>query len=79
MRITKRVREEAGRICSQMACLRAARDSYQSAGPIAIRLGACTAEERVAWLAFEATETGVNDLPDHWAEAEALLRCGWTP
>ena len=86
-RIPKRVREQAALICAIAACelpefpnwgVRGARAYYkQTIGP------AIVASDEAIALALEAWRL-VTLRGRHWtqaedAEAEALLRCGWSP
>lgn len=80
MRITKRDRERAAVMCNQMAGIRAAKEPYQGRGEVPVWPHPGPVE-RVAWAAFDAScdATPFTSLPERWADAEARLRCGWTP
>ena len=92
MRISKKVREEAARLCSMCAC----RGQSISVTTAASYLLGVSYEEavrtpvaRVAVRAWDAAHRSLNQgvdrptdesaLCEDYAEAEALLRCGWSP
>ena len=69
MTMTDEEREEAAIFCSVVACG-------------AINLSAIDVSQaayRLAWAAFWCTPNPPTWYVEHWAEAEARLRCGWTP
>lgn len=80
-RISRRVREEAARACSALACNRASADVEQ-VGLHSIVQGNAYA---LAMLAIHAVTLLNPRLDDNagwavvFAEAESLLRCGWSP
>lgn len=87
-RISKRVREEAAAICAQMACLRAAPNSYQYPPGQAYIVPASLDEghkpSALAWDAYDAAPVDRSvpvgeRLAINWAEAESMLRTGWEP
>lgn len=75
-RISKRVREEAALICAI-----AASNEWDTMDPIPPRQ---TEAGRLAWAAEKVTwsvwrQSTLWCKEAHWAEAEALIRCGWSP
>lgn len=76
-RISKRVREEAAVLCSIAACNEwewtaiCAPDSNTESGALAWQA------ERTAYAAWRSNPDWTPDT--HWAEAEAMLRTGWSP
>lgn len=86
--ISNSVREEAAQLCSMMACFgepisvtRATSLLHGIPDTEAVR----TLVARVAVRAWDAAHrtsnrpTDAESIRDDYAEAEALLRCGWTP
>jgi hypothetical protein len=81
-RISKKVREEAALLCALAASnhWHGARPHHPQ-GPIppkdseAGRLA--YAAEKLTWSIWRKSPLWTSEA--HWAEAEALLRCGWTP
>ena len=79
-RVTKKLREQAAVMCSALAADRA--------GPHVLR---CPDESSIEWLAYKfasdripshfpmSLATRRKDIATCWAEAEALLRTGWSP
>ena len=82
-RISKRVREQAAILCSMRATDEA------SGLPLTLPSVALFGREsaRLSWAAFSAVADDDTDpgpggffiFEEWWAEAEALLRTGWTP
>jgi hypothetical protein len=87
-RISKRAREEAADLCAIMAT---SRQSFQedlgviqmSVGDVAAVVGASNSAADLADLAFLASEipdtSDTNYRVEWWAEADAMLREGWSP
>lgn len=81
-RISKRVREEAALLC-------ALRASYFGGSPngfyvvdyVASECGIGPAALSLAWAALDAIPLARSEYnaSECWAEAEAMLRTGWTP
>jgi hypothetical protein len=78
MRVSKKVREEAALLCAIAAstdifAMSAVRDLDLSRDAERLAYGAWA---RSFW---ETTHTRGECWCEDWAEAEALLRCGWSP
>jgi hypothetical protein len=77
-RVSKKVREEAALICQMAAsnrydvCGAGPEQFAQSAGGLGLRLAAAVIKE-------VPKRCGLWWINGQWAEAEALLRTGWTP
>ena len=85
MKISKRVREEAARLCSILACNAAARTRETWCWSTVNAREATGVSRRVAsvahyaWAEAVLTAWPAADAFVRYAEAEALLRTGWTP
>jgi hypothetical protein len=75
MRIGKRTREQAALICQ----ISASNQPSPFWSEIRHAIGASKAAQRLAALAWATHETWQDDPRIDDAEAEALLRTGWTP
>lgn len=88
MRISKRVREEAALILQCCASADQDSDEWRSTHQSMIGLDAVNDARSLAYKAWEyvTDEIGASPAPTYelshryrYAEAEALLRCGWSP
>lgn len=75
-RYSARVREQAALIC-QVAASNGAQ--YWNYSHTARRLGISAEAELLAFQAWRASCQLQYLIPDRDAEAESLLRCGWSP
>lgn len=77
MRISKKVREEAALLCAI-----AASDNYDGIVSAAWRLDSIEGAQELALeaQAFACSQRRLlTNYAETYAEAEALLRCGWSP
>jgi hypothetical protein len=80
-RITQTIRDEAALVCALSASEVRPADECPCTYCIGARVGVSFEAQRLAkdaWFAAEA-EPGENYYAERYAEAEAMLRTGWTP
>jgi len=76
VKISAKLRRDAADACAIMATLRANYDFTVNVSDTVLNGPA----GRLAWKAFHTASPEVGTaLAEYWAEAEAMLREGWTP
>jgi len=83
MKISKKLREQAAHFCAALASTRCWMwaDLIETIG---VSTEACHLAGVARWRSMHAMEHGPgrrtsDDYAMAWAEAEAMLRCGWSP
>lgn len=79
MKISEKTREEAAVFCSAMACWWAGRWPHTGINPDKICDDTFGPARSLAAAAVGHSCLSENGLVEGWAEAEALIRTGWSP
>jgi hypothetical protein len=79
VKYSKATRELAARLCSLRSCDWALNNGASYAVDRSATIGADLKAFSLAWHAHEAAKVGHLNPVHEWAEAEALIRTGWSP